>query len=144
MLFVIISFAAIVLIYSAVVLAVWWLPKETNSPPVDKDEPLSPNQKVIQSILKIVTGLYILLLIPACFLAFISPFAMVGPVGSQQAGFTAFLVMATFPFTIIGSLIVAWILYKRRNVGIALSVTIVPIVHLVVTYFVPGIWSPIN
>jgi hypothetical protein len=141
MLSVIILFTAIVLIYTAIVLAVWWLPKEANSPPSEKDEPLSPKQRMIQLLLKIVTGLYILLLIPACFLAVISPFAMTGSAGSQQDRFAAFLVMATFPFTIIASILVAWILFRRRNVGIALSVTLIPIVQLVVTFFVPGIWS---
>jgi hypothetical protein len=141
MLFVIVAFTTIILIYLTIILAVWWFPKDANLPPIDKDEPLPPKQMATQSILKIVTGLYVLLLVPACFLAFISPFTMVGSVGSQQDRFAAFLIMATFPFTIIGSIIVAWILFRRRNVGIALSVTILPIAQLAVSFFVPGIWS---
>ena len=140
MLFVIIAFTAIALVYSAIILAVWWLPKEADPPPINKDEPLSPKLQLIQSMLKVITGIYALLLVPACFIAFIAPFAMVGS-GPVQDKSIAFLVMATLPFTTIGSIIVAWVLFRRRNVNIALLVTVLPVVHLVVSYFVPGIWS---
>ena len=140
MLVYIIVFPAIALIYSAIIFAVWWLPKEANPPPIDTDEPLSPKQQLIQSILKVITGIYALLLIPACLLAFIAPWAMVGS-GPVQPKVVVFLFMATLPFTTISSIIVAWILFRRRNDNIALFVTILPIIQLVVSYFVPGIWS---
>ena len=140
MLFVMIAFTSIILICSAIILAVWWFPNEANPPPINPDEPLSPKQQLIQSILKIVTGIYALLLIPTCLLVLFAPWVMVGS-GPLQLKFVWFFFMATFPFTILTSMIVAWILFRRRNVGIALSVTLLPVVKLVVSYFVPGIWS---
>ncbi len=90
--------------------------------------------------LRIITGIYVLLLIPACFVSAFAPWIFVGP-GSIQSKFLPFLIMATLPFTIIGSIIVAWILFRRRSVNIALAVTFLPIVHAAVSYFIPGIWS---
>jgi hypothetical protein len=138
MLFVIIAFTGITLIYAAIVFAVWFLPKEVK-PPIDIDA-LSPKQRVIRVVLMVITGVYALLLIPACFVSFVSPFVMVSP-GSEQEKFVAFLYGATLPFTITSSIIMAWILFRRRSENIALFVIMLPIVQFLVSLFIPGIWS---
>lgn len=140
MIFVTIVYTAIALIYAAIVFAVWFLPTEVK-PPIDIDV-LSPKQRVIRAVLMITTGIYALLLIPACFVSFVAPFVMVSP-GSEQAKFVAFLYGATLPFTITSSIVMAWLLFKRRSEIIALLVILLPIVQFLVSLFIPGIWSSI-
>ena len=89
-------------------------------------------------LLAIITGIYTLALIPACFFAIFSGFAFDG--GNTPDVWAIFLVMFSFPITISGSIASAWILYRRGRFRIALLVTLLPIAHFAGSYFVPGIW----
>ena len=125
----------IIFIILMVVLAVWWPIKNTNPPSSVKDEARSTNQLVVRTLLWVITGVYTLALIPACFMALMS---MMGPPGSLGLDI---LVIAGFPITIFVSVISAWFLYRGGKLNFALLVTLLPIAHLAVSYFVPGIWS---
>jgi hypothetical protein len=126
----------IIFIVLMVILAVWWPIKKADPPSSVKDEPPSTKQPIVRTLLWIITGVYTLALIPACFLVLIS---MMGPPGSFGLDF---LVIAGFPITIFVSVVSAWILYRGRKFNFVLLVTLLPLAHLAGSYFVPGIWSP--
>jgi len=131
----------IIIIFLFILLAGWWLIKRANPPSSVNDEPQSTKQKAAQNVLRIITGIYALILLPACLFAILSPFAFAGGnSNSLPYQYMAFLAMATFPITIAGSVAIAWILYKRRNFIIALLVTLLPIIHFVISYFAPSLW----
>ena len=125
----------LIIIFISIILAVWWLIKRASPPSSVKDEPQSTEQRIARTIIWIITGVYTLSLIPACFMAIMS---MMGPPGSFGLDI---LVIAGFPITIFVSVVSAWILYRGRKFNLALLVALLPIAHLAVSYFVPGIWS---
>jgi uncharacterized membrane protein YfcA len=125
----------LIIIFLSVILAVWWLIKRASPPTSVKDEPQSTEQLTVRTLLWIITGVYTLALIPACFMATMS---MMGPPGSFGLDI---IVMASFPITIFVSVVSAWILYRGGKFNLALLLILLPIAQLVVSYFVPGIWS---
>ncbi len=89
---------------------------------------ISTKEKVIGILLSIITAIYVPILGLIC--VFIPLFS--GTVlydRSWEDTQIAVFFLITFPITIAGSLAMAWFMYKRGRFGIALLVTIVPIVH---------------
>lgn len=100
---------------------------------------LSNKQRMVRLLLWIITAIYAIALIPACIAAMFSSLALDG--GGTADIWVIILVVASFPFTILGSVAGAWILYRRGRLGLALLATLLPIAHLAGSYLVPGIWS---
>src|SRR3989304_5444451 len=72
----------------------------------------SRTRRVIKITLIVLTILWVLLLIPAGMFALLSPFAFDN--GVTDEAFQVFYILISFPFVLLFSPIIAWILYRLK------------------------------
>lgn len=98
----------------------------------------APRPKRAKIAMIIMTIVWLLALVPASLFALMFPFAF--DQGTSPQAWTVAIGLLGGPFAIIGSLLLAWLLFAARLIKAAIVVMFLPLVYFVVFLLVSG-WA---
>ena len=93
----------------------------------------SRRRKISKIILIVLTILWAVLLIPALMFALMSPFAFDS--GATEEAFRVFYLLISFPFVLLFSTIIGWILYWFKRYILAVVFAMIPGLYFIYAVF---------